>query len=89
LRPATASLDTSGTTEPDGHSTVLDDHGNLPTAIRERQHTLQAGSVLLDVDIANGNVPLFVVLTGGCRVGSSVLAEDEDLVGHWSNGSRF
>jgi hypothetical protein len=46
------------------------------------EHPLQAGTVARDVDVLEGHLALAVVLTGGTGVGSRILAEDDDLLGH-------
>ena len=61
----------------DGDATVLDDNRHLAAAGRHRKHVLQSRRVFLDVDISKRNVPLFVILTGGCGVGSGVFPVDD------------
>ena len=57
---------------------VLDDDGNPALTLAVRQHPVEIGLVLLDVDVLERDVPPLIVVTGGLRVGSGVLAEDVD-----------
>ena len=77
-----AASDASGAAETDRHAAVLDDDRDLAPAFGQLNHPFELGRILLDVDVAKGNVPLFVLLTGGGGVGSRVFAEDEDFVNH-------
>lgn len=74
--PPTAGSDASGAAETDGHLVAVDDHrhGAAPLAVPE--HALEIAGVLLDVDVVDFNVPPLIVVPGGSRVGSGVLAED-------------
>jgi hypothetical protein len=77
--PATGGRsDASGAAEPDRHVLAVDDHRHRAPALAETEHPLEVGFVLLDVDVFEFYVPPLMVLPGGCRVGSSVLAEDGD-----------
>jgi hypothetical protein len=42
------------------------------------EHPREVGGVLLDVDVFERDVPPGVLFTGGFRVGSGVLAEDQN-----------
>lgn len=72
----------SSTTEADGDLTVLDDHGNLPHAVREFQHFLETFLVLLDIDIAHSHVSLGAILPGRRGKGSPALSVDDDFARH-------
>jgi hypothetical protein len=74
---ARAASDSSRAAEADGHGAVLDDDRDAPLALRHLKHPLEVGRVLLDVEILERDVPPGVVLTGGFRVGSRILAEDQ------------
>ena len=73
-----ARSDASSAAEPDRHLVAVDDDRNLALAAAEGQHLFQIGRVLLDVDVFELNVPPLIVVTGGLRVGSRVLAENVD-----------
>jgi hypothetical protein len=51
----------------------------VTTAFAVAEHALERCRILLDVQILDRDVPPIKVFTGGLRVGSSVLAEDQDL----------
>jgi len=57
---------------------VVDDDGDAALPFAVRQHALEIGLALLDVDVLKRNVPPLKVVTGGLRVGSTVFAEDVD-----------
>jgi hypothetical protein len=40
------------------------------------EHPREIGRILLDVDVLERDVPPLIVVTGGLRVGSGILAED-------------
>jgi hypothetical protein len=84
MQPDGLRLHPSGTAETDCHATLFDDDRDLAFASCQSQHPLQFGRVFLDVDITKRNVPLLVILTGGCGVGSSVFAKNLDVVCHTS-----
>ena len=75
-RPPGAASHASGPAEADRHLPVFDDdwHGAAAEAVLE--HPLEIGWILLDVDVLERSVPPLIIVTGGLRVGSSVLAED-------------
>lgn len=77
LRPAALSH-RSRAAKPDGHLVAIDDDRDITATPGMGQHALHVGPVLLYVYVFERNVPPGKVLTGGCRVGSSVFAEDED-----------
>ena len=71
--------DASGAAKADGHlAAVVDDDGNGAAAVGIGQHALKLRRVFLDVDVFERHVPPFMILPGGLRVGSGVLAEDVD-----------
>src|ERR1051325_5709506 len=71
--------DPSGAPEPDRHlPLIVDDDGNAAAAVAVAEHPLQLCGVLLDVDVFEIDMPPCVVVPGGLRVGSGVLAEDVD-----------
>jgi hypothetical protein len=82
--PGTA-LDTSGAAKPDGHLPLVHDDRNGATAVAEAEHPLELGGIFLDVDVFDRDMPPLVIVTGGLRVGSGVLAENVD---HASNLQR-
>jgi len=71
-------LDASSAAEPDRHLIAVNNHRHRAAALAECQHALQPRRVLLDVDVVERNLPPLKIVTGGLRVGSGVLAEDED-----------
>ena len=58
-------LDPSRAPETDRHLAVFDDDGHLPASARGGEHLLEAGGILLDVNVTNRDLPLLVILTGG------------------------
>src|SRR6266487_1676354 len=77
--PGTAQqLDTSGAAKPDGHVSLVHDDGYGATTVAEAEHPLELAGTLLDVDVFDLDMPPLVVVTGGLRVGSGVLAENVD-----------
>ena len=77
--PGTAQqLDTSGAAKPDGHLPLVHDDGHGATTVAEAEHPLELAGILLDVDVFDLDMPPLVVVTGGLRVGSGVLAENVD-----------
>src|SRR5213592_648691 len=77
--PGTAQqLDTSGAAKPDGHVSLVHDDGHGATTVAETEHPLELAGTLLDVDVFDLDMPPLVVVTGGLRVGSGVLAENVD-----------
>lgn len=73
-----AALDASGAAEADGHLLPVHNHRNGAAALAEAEHPFKFHGVLLDVDVLERDMPPLVIITGGLRVGSSVLAEDVD-----------
>jgi hypothetical protein len=71
-------LDPSTAAVADGHFVVLDDDRDVATALAVREHPLEVGGALLDVEILDRAAALCEDLTGFRGVGSSVLAEDQD-----------
>lgn len=74
--------DFSGAAEADGDLTVLDDHRNLPPAIGELSHALEAGFVCQDVDIVEGHFPPGEIRTGSRGIGSKILAVNSNVFRH-------
>ena len=72
----------SGSTEPNRHTALLDDHRNVTAAARVNEHFIEGCGVFLDIPVLDINVSRCKVLTGCDGVGSGVLSEDHDLVGH-------
>ena len=70
--------DPSCAAEPDRHVAVVDDDRNRAPPLAELQHSLQFRRVFLDVDVLDLDMPPLVVVTGGLRIRSRVLAEDID-----------
>jgi thymidylate synthase ThyX len=64
--------------EADRHLPIFDDDGDRAATAAESQHPLQLRGVFLDVDVFEGDMPPLIVVTGGLRVRSAVLAEDVD-----------
>ena len=75
-------LHRSRAAETDGYATIFDNDRYLAPATGHGQHLLQRRRIFLDVEIAERNLPLFVLLTGGCRVRSGVFPVDDDFVSH-------
>ena len=70
-------LHPSRSSESDRHTAIVgDDDRDRAAALAERQHPVEVGVVLLDVDILERDLPPLVVVTGGLRVRSRILAED-------------
>ena len=78
--PAPGCSDRSGSAESDRHLAGLDDHGDVALVVGEREHALESLGVAEDVDVFEGHLARAVGLTGLARVGSEVLAEDENFV---------
>ena len=74
--------DFSGAAEADGDLTVLDDHRNLPPAIGELSHALEAGFVCQDVDIVEGHFAPGEIRTGSRGIGSKILAVNSNVFCH-------
>ena len=77
-RARRAESDASGTAKADRHLIAIDDDRHSATTLAETEHPLQIECVFLDVDVLERDMPPLTILTGGLRVGSSVLAEDRD-----------
>jgi hypothetical protein len=73
----------SSASEAEYHLAIFDDDRDLAAAFAVLQHPLQIGRILLDVDVLERDMPPFIVLTGGCGVGSRVLAEDQHAYNLW------
>jgi hypothetical protein len=71
-------LHPSGSAESDRHRAILDDDGDLPLTFGMLEHSRKVGRVLLDIDVFERDVPPGVLLTGGFRVGSGVLPENQN-----------
>jgi hypothetical protein len=71
-------LDPSGAAEPDRNLIVVDDHRNGAAPLAVLEHALELNGVLFDVEVLERNVPPLIIVTGGLRVGSSVLAVNRD-----------
>src|ERR1051325_6582005 len=76
LRPRR--LDSSGAAKTDRDLVPVDDDRDGAPPLAELEHPLQLRGVLLDVDVGELDMPPCIVVTGGLRVGSGVLAEDLD-----------
>ena len=74
----TGTLNASGAAETHRHVSVVDNHRNGAAPITEAEHALELGRTFLDVDVFEVDMPPLVLVTGGLRIGSSVLAEDEN-----------
>ncbi len=72
-------LDPSTAAVADGHLVVFHDDRDVAAALAVAEHPLQAGGVLLHVDVLDRVAALCEDLTGLRRVGSGVLAEDQDV----------
>jgi hypothetical protein len=70
--------DPSSPAESDRHPIVVDDDRHGAAALAEGEHALELRRVFLDVDVLERDMPPLIVVTGGLRVGSSVLAKDID-----------
>ena len=73
-------LNPSGPAKPDRHLLAVDDHRDRPASLAVAEHPLERGRVLLDVEILDRDLPPRVIVPGGSRVRSRVLAEDVDHV---------
>jgi len=74
-------LDLSGASEADCDFAPFDDDRHLP-ASGEPDHPVQLILVRFDVYVGEGNPSFRVILTGRDRMGSRVLSEDLDAIGH-------
>ena len=75
-------LDRSGAAEADCDFARLDDYGDIALVVRQRQHPREPFGVLQNVDVIERDIALRVRLTGVARVGSEILAEDENFFRH-------
>lgn len=83
-----AGSDASGPAVADRDLAVLDDHRDVAPLAGVDEHLLEVGRGLLDVAVVDG-VPLAGIgLTGRQRVGSGVLAVDEDGAGR-AHGCQY
>ena len=73
--------DTSGSAEPNSDFTRLNDHRNIPVAVRKRKHVLERGWIFLDIPVVNNDVSRCVVLTGRNGVRSGVFSKDQNFFG--------
>jgi hypothetical protein len=62
----------------DGDLAVLDDDGDPAPAARVHEHLVEEGAGLLDVAVLDGISLARIGLPGLARVGSAVLAVDDD-----------
>jgi hypothetical protein len=85
-RARRAGSDASGTAKPNRHLFSVNDDGHGPLAFAEPEHPLEFGGVFLDVHIIERDMPPLIVVPGGSRVGSSVLAEDGDHAANCNGG---
>jgi hypothetical protein len=76
--PDRSGSDPSGPAEADRHLAVVDDDRDGAAAFAELEHARELRGVLLDVDVLELDMPPCIVVTGGLRVGSRVLAENLD-----------
>ena len=76
--PSRGASDASGAAEADGHLAVFNDDRHGAAAFGVAEHPLERRRVLLDVHVVEPNMPPFIVVPGGLRIGSRVLAEDLD-----------
>ena len=75
--------DPSGAAESDRHlAAIADDHRNRPAPFGVPEHPLQLRRIFLDVDVLERHVPPLMILPGGLRIRSCVLAEDVDHAVH-------
>ncbi len=63
--------------EADRHLAAFDDDRDIAAAVRELEHALHIGRVLLDVNVLEIDASFFVVLTGCRGVASRVFAENQ------------
>ena len=82
MADAVGRSDLSGAAEANGYLAILDDHGNLPSAIGEAHHALEPGVVFQDVDIVKRNFAPGEVRTGSRSKGSQVLAVYRNVFCH-------
>src|SRR2546428_9183228 len=72
-----APLHSSRSSKSDRHAAIVgDDDRDRAAALAEGQHPVEVGAALLDVDVLERDLPPLVVVTGGLRVRSRILAED-------------
>src|ERR1044071_3377575 len=71
-------LNPSGPAKPDRHLLAVDDHRHRAASLAVAEHPLERRRVLLDVVVLDRHLPPRVIVPGGSRVGSRVLAEDVD-----------
>ena len=85
--PGSLPLDPSGSAESDLHLSLFDDDRHLPATVGMREHLVESGRILFDIEVLDGDLSRCVVLTGRIGVGSGVPAEDQHLVVH--SGAPF
>jgi hypothetical protein len=78
--PTERRLYASSAAEPDRHLIAVNNHRNRASPFAESEHALELRRGFLDVDVLEQNLPPLKVVTGGLRIGSGVLAEDQDHV---------
>ena len=83
-----AGSDASGPAEADRDLPVLDDHRDVAPLAGVDEHLLEVGQGLLDVAVVDGVSLAGIGLTGRQRVGSGVLAVDEDGAGR-AHGCQY
>ena len=70
---AAGQLDFSAAAEADSEFAAFDDHRNMPAALGQAEHSLQAIRIFEDIDIIEGDLATGEILTGSRGIGSKVL----------------
>src|SRR6478609_6333966 len=86
--PDRRQLYASGAPKADGHTAVFDDDRDTALAFAVLEHQREARRILLDVHELERNLPPLIVVTGGLRVRSRVLAEDEHHRFHCTRAAK-
>jgi len=84
MRRRRRALNLSRSAVTNGDFACFDDHGDLAASIGQLQHPPQSLIVLQHVEIIKRSLAARVGLPGRGGVGSEILAEDNDFLGHSS-----
>jgi len=77
--PHTAVLsDPSGAAEADSNLVAVDDDRYFPASLAVAEHPLEFRRVVLDVDVLERDAAALIIVAGGLRIRTRVLAEDRE-----------